>query len=206
MAQIGDFIAETNDLNAAHQNPFYFPDFTKIAALENYFETLRREGDSIGARVTVIAKNVPVGLGEPVFDKLDADIAHAMMGINAAKGVEIGAGFSVVKQKGSIGRDEITPKGFLSNHAGGMLGGISTGQDIVVNVAFKPASSIRIPAKTIDENHNPVEIVTTGRHDPCVGIRAVPVVEARLALVLMDHYLRNIGDRLNMDRERSHAR
>ncbi len=187
---IGNIVAEKIDLNSVNQNPFFFPDKNKISNLENLITQLRRDGDSIGARVNVIAKNVPVGLGEPVFDKLDADIAHAMMGINAAKGVEIGAGFSCVTQKGSTGRDEITPDGFLSNHAGGTLGGISTGQDIVVSVAFKPASSIRIPAKTIDIENNPVDIITTGRHDPCVGIRAVPVVEARLALVLMDHYLR----------------
>lgn len=189
VAQIGNIIAEKKDLLFARDNSFYFPDDAKINALENYFIALRREGNSIGARVNVIAKNIPVGLGEPVFDKLDADIAHAMMGIPAAKGVEIGDGFSVVTQKGSENRDEITPAGFLSNHAGGILGGISSGQDIVVSVAFKPASSIRILGKSIDIHNNPVEIVTTGRHDPCVGIRAVPVVEARLALVLMDHVL-----------------
>ena len=190
VATIGDIVADKIDLTVVNQNPFFFPDKNKLTELENLITQLRRNGDSIGARVNVIAKNVPVGLGEPVFDKLDADIAHAMMGINAAKGVEIGAGFSCVMQKGSEGRDEITPDGFLSNQAGGTLGGISTGQDILVSVAFKPASSIRIPAKTIDIENNPVDIITTGRHDPCVGIRAVSVVEARLALVLMDHYLR----------------
>lgn len=189
VAAIGSIVAEKIDYQYINQNSFYFPDPEKIAALEAYIDLLRREGDSIGARVNVIAKHVPIGLGEPVFDKLDADIAHAMMGIPAAKGVEIGAGFSVIMQKGSENRDEITPDGFLSNQAGGTLGGISTGQDITVSVAFKPASSIRIPGKTIDMNNNAVEIVTTGRHDPCVGIRAVPVVEARLALVLMDHFL-----------------
>ena len=191
VAQIGDITATHIDLNEINNNPFYFPDSSKIIELENYFHALRREGNSIGARVTVVAKNVPIGLGEPVFDKLDADIAHAMMGIHAAKAVEIGDGFSVVTQKGSENRDEITSHGFLSNHAGGVLGGISSGQDILVSVAFKPASSIRIPAKSIDVNDREIEIITTGRHDPCVGIRAVPVVEARLALVLMDHYLRN---------------
>lgn len=190
VAAIGNIVAEKIDMSFAEHNPFYFPDEKKIDQLENYFVELRREGNSIGACVKVIAKNTPIGLGEPVFDKLDADIAHAMMGINAAKGVEIGDGFSVVTQKGSENRDEITPNGFLSNHAGGMLGGISTGQDIIVSVAFKPTPSIRIPGKTIDVNNNPVEIITTGRHDPCVGIRAVPVAEARLALVLMDHFLR----------------
>lgn len=190
VAAIGDIAAEKIDLTVVNQNPFFFPDKNKLSELENLISQLRRGGDSIGARVNVIAKNIPIGLGEPVFDKLDADIAHAMMGINAAKGVEIGAGFSCVTQKGSQGRDDMTPDGFLSNHAGGTLGGISTGQDITVSVAFKPASSIRIPAKTIDIENNPVDIITTGRHDPCVGIRAVSVVEARLALVLMDHYLR----------------
>ena len=191
VAAIGDVVAEKIDLSVVNENPFHFPDIEKIPLLEAYFSLLRRAGDSIGARVNVIAKNVPVGLGEPVFDKLDADIAHAMMGINAAKGVEMGAGFSAVTQKGSEGRDEITPTGFLSNHAGGTLGGISTGQDILLSVAFKPASSIRISAKSIDKKGESVDVSTTGRHDPCVGIRAVPIVEARLALVLMDHYLRN---------------
>ncbi len=191
VASIGPITADKIDYDFINYNPFYFPDPEKIDQLSEYIDLLRREGDSIGARVNVIAKQVPIGLGEPVFDKLDADIAHAMMGIPAAKGVEIGAGFSVAQQKGSENRDEITPTEFLSNHAGGMLGGISTGQDITVSVAFKPASSIRIPGKTIDKDNNAVEIVTTGRHDPCVGIRAVPVVEARLALVLMDHYLRS---------------
>lgn len=154
-------------------------------------DSLRRDGDSIGARVNVIAKNVPVGLGEPVFDKLNADIAHAMMGINAVKGVEIGDGFKVVTERGSQHRDEISGQGFLSNRAGGILGGISSGQDILVSLAFKPTSSITKPAKTIDVNGNETEAITTGRHDPCVGIRAVPIAEAMLALVLMDHYLRN---------------
>ncbi|MDP1574593.1 MAG: chorismate synthase [Coxiellaceae bacterium] len=190
VSEIGTILADSIDLNFVHQNPFNFPDKTKIEILEKYFIELRREGNSIGARINVIAKNIPIGLGEPVFEKLDAEIARALMGIHAVKGVEIGAGFSCVMQKGSENRDEITPDGFLSNHAGGILGGISTGQDIVASVAFKPASSIRIPGKSIDVNNNPVEVVTTGRHDPCVGIRAVPVVEARMAMVLMDFFLR----------------
>lgn len=191
VASIGNIVAEKVDLTIANQNSFFFPDENKINALEKLITQLREEGDSIGARVNVIAKNMPIGLGEPVFDKLDADIAHAMMGIHAAKGVEIGSGFSCATQKGSRARDEMTPNGFLSNHAGGILGGISTGQDILVSVAFKPASSIRIPGKSVDIENNPVEVITTGRHDPCVGIRAVPVVEARLALVLMDHCTRH---------------
>ncbi len=195
-AAIGEIAPQEIDLSIVEDNPFFFPDKNKITEIENYITALRRAGDSIGARVNVVATNVPVGLGEPVFDKLDADIAGAMMGINAAKAVEIGAGFSVVSQKGSQHRDEITKKGFLSNRAGGILGGISSGQDILVSVAFKPASSIRIPAKTIDVHGAETEIVTTGRHDPCVGIRAVPIVEAMLALVLMDHFLRNKAQNL----------
>lgn len=190
VAQIGNIIAEKIDLSFARENPFSFPDREKIGKLEKYFYDLRRIGDSIGARVNIIVKNIPVGLGEPVFDKLDADIAHAVMSIPAVKGVEIGDGFSVVTQKGSDNRDEISSAGFLSNHAGGILGGISSGQDIFVSCAFKPASSIRIPAKSIDVNNNEIEIVTTGRHDPCVALRAVVIVEARIALVLMDHVLR----------------
>jgi chorismate synthase len=151
---------------------------------------LREAGDSIGARVTVIAKGVPPGWGEPVFERLDADLASAMMGINAVKGVEIGAGFRAVEQRGSEHRDALTPQGFNSNHAGGVLGGISSGQDIVVSLALKPTSSIPLPGATIDIHGRPVEISTTGRHDPCVGIRATPIAEAMLALVLMDHYLR----------------
>ena len=152
---------------------------------------VREAGDSIGARVTVIATGVPPGLGEPVFDRLDADLAHAMMGINAVKGVEVGAGFGVVGQRGSQARDELTPSGFTANHAGGVLGGISTGQDIVVSMALKPTSSIQVPGRTIDVAGRPVEVATTGRHDPCVGLRATPIAEAMLALVLMDHWLRH---------------
>ena len=161
-------------------------------------DALRKEGNSVGARVDVIATGVPPGLGEPVFDKLDADIAHAMMGINAVKGVEIGDGFASVAQKGTEHRDEITPDGFLSNHAGGTLGGISSGQDIRVSIALKPTSSLRLPCKSIDDEGNPVEVVTTGRHDPCVGLRATPIAEAMLALVLIDHLLRHRAQNLGV--------
>ncbi len=178
------------DLSIVDDNPFFCPDPDKVEALEQYMDNLRKSGDSVGARVNVNATNVPAGLGEPVYGKLDADIATAMMSINAVKGVEIGAGFDSVSQPGTVHRDEITPEGFLSNHAGGVLGGISSGQTVHASVAFKPTSSLRLPGQTIDAEGNSVEIVTTGRHDPCVGIRATPIVEAMLALVLMDHYLR----------------
>ena len=190
-AALGPIKAEKIDLAISEQNPFFFPDREKIPLLEQLITELCREGNSIGARVNVIAKGVPAGLGEPVFDKLDAEIASAMMGINAVKGVEIGEGFLVVEQKGSTHRDEICQEGFLSNRAGGTLAGISSGQDILVSLAFKPASSIRVPGKTLDIMGNEVEVVTTGRHDCCVGFRAVPIAEAMLALVLMDHYLRH---------------
>lgn len=186
LAQMGEHNIELVDINAVDSNPFFCADPSKVEALEKYLNTIRKSGDSIGARVNVIASGVPIGLGEPVFDRLDADIAKAMMSINAAKGVEVGAGFRCVEQKGSEHRDEITKSGFLSNHAGGVLGGISSGQDVSVSVAFKPTSSILQPGKTIDIVGNEVEVVTKGRHDPCVGIRAVPIVEAMMALVLMD--------------------
>ncbi len=160
-------------------------------------ERLRKEGDSVGARINVVASGMPAGLGEPIFDRLDADIAYALMSINAAKGVEIGAGFDAVAQKGTEHRDEITPEGFLSNQAGGILGGISSGQDILASVAFKPTSSILTPGRSVNMDGEPVEVVTKGRHDPCVGIRATPIVEAMLAIVLMDHLLRHRGQ--NMD-------
>lgn len=195
-AAVGNIKAEKIDLSIVEENPFFFPDKNKIPLLEEYLTELRREGDSIGARVNVIAKHVPVGLGEPVFAKLDGEIASAMMGINAVKGVEIGDGFAVVEQKGSTHRDEITAKGFATNHAGGILGGISTGQDILVSLAFKPASSIRIPGKTINTAGKETEVITTGRHDPCVGLRATPIAEAMLALVLIDHYLRHKAQNL----------
>lgn len=177
----------------AYQNPFFCPDPARIAELEALIWNVREARDSIGARVSVFAKGVAPGLGEPVFDRLDADIAHAMMGINAVKGVEIGDGFQVVRQRGSEGRDELTPQGFLSNHAGGILGGISSGQTIAVHLAFKPTSSIQIPGQTIDRDGGSTTVVTTGRHDPCVGLRATPIAEAMLAIVLLDHQLRHRG-------------
>ncbi len=191
LAQLGPIALEPVNPDAAYENPFFCPDPSRIPELEAYMWQLRGAGDSVGARVTVIATGVPPGLGEPVFDRLDADLAHAMMGINAVKAVEVGDGFRVVEQRGSEHRDELTPAGFLSNHAGGTLGGISSGQDVVVSMALKPTSSIVIPGKSIDVAGEPVEVSTTGRHDPCVGIRAVPIAEAMLALVLMDHFLRH---------------
>lgn len=197
LAQLGPIKVERFDWEEVERNAFFSPDANKVAEMEACIDTLRREGDSIGARITVVASNVPVGLGEPVFDKLDAEIARALMGINAVKGVEIGAGFAAIEQKGSEHRDEITPRGFLSNHAGGILGGISTGQEIIASLALKPTSSIRIPGRSVNLQGEPVEVVTTGRHDPCVGIRAVPIAEAMLAIVLMDHVLRHRAQ--NMD-------
>ena len=191
LSQLGPIKAEAFDAAQIEQNPFFFPDAGKLEALDQYMRDLKKEGNSVGAKVQVIATKVPVGLGEPVFDRLDADIAHAMMGINAVKGVEIGDGFAVVEQKGSEHRDEMTPAGFASNHAGGILGGISSGQDIVVSMALKPTSSITVPGKTINTEGEAIEMITKGRHDPCVGIRAVPIAEAMLALVLMDHLLRH---------------
>jgi len=191
LAQVGDIRIEARDMAEVDRNPFFCPDAAAVGRLEALIDQLRREGDSIGARVTVVASGVPPGFGEPVFDRLDADLAHAMMCINAVKGVEVGDGFAAVGQRGSEHRDELMPEGFLSNHAGGTLGGISSGQDIVVSIAVKPTSSIVIPGRTIDNDGRPVEISTTGRHDPCVGIRAVPIAEAMLALVLMDHFLRH---------------
>jgi chorismate synthase len=190
LSQIGDRVLEPRDPAAAYQNPFFCPDPQRIPELEQLLWDTRGAGDSIGARVTVIAEGVPPGLGEPVFDKLDADIAHALMGINAVKAVEIGDGVAVAAQRGSQHRDELTPAGFASNHAGGMLGGISSGQPIIAHLSFKPTSSIQVPGRTIDLDGKAVEVVTTGRHDPCVGLRATPIAEAMLAIVLMDHYLR----------------
>lgn len=191
MQQLGPIAAETLDLSIVNDNPFFFPDANKIPELERYMQALNKQGDSVGARINVVARHMPVGLGEPVFDRLDADIAHAMMGINAVKGVEVGAGFASVEQLGSEHRDEMTPEGFLSNNAGGVLGGISSGQDLLVSMALKPTSSIRQPGKSIDVTGAPIDVITTGRHDPCVGIRATPIAEAMLALVLMDHLLRH---------------
>jgi chorismate synthase len=191
VSQVGELVLEPRDPAEAYRNPFFCPDASRLQELEDYIWKLRSEGDSVGARVTLVAKGVPVGLGEPVFDRLDAEIAHGMMSINAVKAVEIGDGLAVVSQRGSAHRDELTPTGFASNHAGGILGGISTGQDILVHVAFKPTSSIQVPGHTIDVAGNPVDVITTGRHDPCVGLRATPIAEAMLALTLIDHYLRH---------------
>lgn len=190
LSQLGPIKAEKVDLGEVENNPFFCPDLDKVAEMEAYMDALRKQGDSVGAKITAVAEGVPPGLGEPVFDRLDADIAQAMMAINAAKGVEIGDGFACVEAMGTAFRDEITPEGFLSNHAGGILGGISSGQAIVVHTAFKPTSSLRLPGRSIDIDGKPAEVITTGRHDPCVGIRATPICEAMLAIVIMDHMLR----------------
>ena len=191
LAQLGPITFENFDWDEVHNNPFFCPDSNKVQELEDYMDNLRKSGDSIGARINVVASNMVTGLGEPIFDRLDADIAHAMMSINAVKGIEIGAGFQVVNQKGSDHRDLITPEGFKSNNSGGILGGISSGQDLLISIALKPTSSIRLPAESIDKKGQSTEISTTGRHDPCVGIRATPIAEAMLAITLMDHALRN---------------
>lgn len=191
LAQLGPIVARTVDWDVIEQNPFFCPDPERVPELEAYMDALRKEGDSIGARINVVATGVPPGWGEPIFDRLDADLAHALMSINAVKGVEIGDGFGCVEAKGSAFRDEIQPDGFLSNHAGGILGGISSGQKIIASVALKPTSSLRLPGQSINERGESVEVVTTGRHDPCVGIRATPIAEAMMALVLMDHALRH---------------
>ena len=198
LAQLGPIRPARLVWEAVDNNPFFCPDPDRVAELEQFMDALRKSGDSIGARVTVIASGVPVGWGEPVFDRLDADIAHALMSINAVKGVEIGAGFAVVEQRGTEHRDELTPEGFLSNHAGGIVGGIATGQDIIASMALKPTSSLRLPGRTINLRGEPVEVVTQGRHDPCVGIRATPIAEAMLALVLMDHALRHRAQNLDV--------
>ena len=190
LAQLGPNRIALADWNAVDKNPFFVPDMGAVPALEDYMDALRKSGDSCGAKITVIAAGVPVGWGEPVYDRLDADIAYAMMGINAVKGVEIGAGFASVEQKGSEHSDELTPDGFLSNNSGGVLGGISTGQDLLVNLAIKPTSSIRLARRSINKKGEAVTVETHGRHDPCVGIRATPIAEAMLALVLADHALR----------------
>ncbi len=191
MSQLGDIAVPFQDWSHVHDNPFFAAsaDAALIAHMEAAMDALRKDGDSIGARIEVIAQNIPVGLGQPIYDKLDADIAYAMMGINAVKGVEIGAGFRSVAQKGSEHGDQLTPQGFIGNNAGGVLGGISTGQDITVSIAIKPTSSIRTPRQSIDKDGQPVLVETFGRHDPCVGIRATPIAEAMLALVLIDHAL-----------------
>ena len=191
MTQVGEITIPFEDEAQIAHNPFFAPNAGIVPELEAYMDALRKAGDSCGARLTVTARGMPVGLGEPLYDKLDADIAYAMMGINAVKGVEIGAGFRAVTQKGSEHGDELTPRGFRGNHAGGVLGGISSGQDLVVSIAIKPTSSIRIPRASIDRAGQPTVVETFGRHDPCVGIRATPIAEALLALVVMDHVLRH---------------
>jgi chorismate synthase len=197
LAQLGPIKAERVDWDQVERNPFFCPDADKVAEMEAYMDDLRKEGNSIGARINVVASGMPAGLGEPIFDRLDAELAHALMSINAVKGVELGAGFDCVEQKGTEHRDEMTPEGFLSNHAGGVLGGISSGQDLLASIALKPTSSLRLPGKTVNRDGNPVEVVTIGRHDPCVGIRATPIAEAMVAIVVMDHVLRHRGQ--NMD-------
>ena len=193
LSQLGPIKIESVDWNEVHNNPFFCPDLSKVTEMEDYMKALNKEGNSVGAKITVTASGMIPGLGEPVFDRLDADIAHALMSINAVKGVEIGAGFDSVAQKGTEHRDEITSEGFLSNQAGGILGGISTGQDIIAHLALKPTSSLHLPGRSVDQHGNEVEVITKGRHDPCVGIRATPIAEAMLAMVLMDQLLRNRG-------------
>ena len=193
LSAIGHIRPEPIDLNIVNENAFFCPDSSKLDEIAKLIDNMRRQGDSIGAEVSVLAKGVPIGLGEPVFSRLDADLASALMGINAVKGVEVGDGMAVSAQRGTEHRDEMTPNGFTSNHAGGILGGISSGQDIVLKMALKPTSSLTTPGQSIDIHGNPVEVITKGRHDPCVGIRATPIGEAMVALVLMDHLLRHHG-------------
>ncbi len=193
LSQLGPLTIDDSkfDWDQVNQNPFFSPDADIVPEMERYMDALRKEGDSIGAKITVVAEGVPVGLGEPIFDRLDAELAHALMSINAVKGIEIGDGFAVVEQKGTQHRDEMTPEGFCSNHAGGILGGISTGQAITASIALKPTSSLRLPGRSINAKGEAIEVITQGRHDPCVGIRATPIAEAMMAIVLMDHYLRH---------------
>ena len=191
LAQLGEVAPKAFDWNVVEANPFFWPCVEQVPELESYMDALRKSGDSVGARVNVVADNVPPGWGEPIYGKLDGDLAAALMSINAVKGVEIGDGFAAVAQKGTEHRDLISPQGFLSNHAGGILGGISTGQQVTASIALKPTSSLRLPGQTIDIHGDPVEVITTGRHDPCVGIRATPIAEAMMALVLIDHALRH---------------
>ncbi|MEW8001563.1 MAG: chorismate synthase [Candidatus Thiodiazotropha sp.] len=199
LAQLGPIKVERLDWDQVAKNPFFSPDADKVAEMEAYMDALRKEGNSIGARINVVASGMPAGLGEPIFDRLDADLAHALMSINAVKGVELGAGFHCVEQKGTEHRDEMTPEGFLSNHAGGVLGGISSGQDLLASIALKPTSSLRLPGRTVNREGESVEVVTTGRHDPCVGIRATPIAEAMMAIVVMDHLLRHRGQNMDVD-------
>ncbi|MCW9025003.1 MAG: chorismate synthase [Gammaproteobacteria bacterium] len=198
MSELGPIKADAFDWAAVGENAFFFPDAGKVTELETYMDALRKEGNSVGARINIVATGVPPGLGEPIFDRLDAELAHSLMSINAVKGVEIGAGFESVVQKGTEHRDEITPEGFLSNHAGGVLGGISSGQDIVASIALKATSSLRLPGQSVDLNGQSVEVVTEGRHDPCVGIRATPIAEAMMAITLMDHVLRHRAQNLDV--------
>lgn len=199
LAQLGPIALQALDFTAIDANPFFCADPAKVGELERFMDELRATGDSIGAKLSILASNVPPGLGEPVFDKLEADLAKGLMSINAVKGVELGAGFAAVRQRGSEHRDEITPEGFDKNDAGGTLGGISSGQDILASIALKPTSSIAVPGRTVDKAGQRSDIVTTGRHDPCVGLRAVPIAEAMVALVLMDHYLRHRGQNADVD-------
>ncbi|MFC1234292.1 chorismate synthase [Vibrio sp. F74] len=201
LSQMGDVSINKVDWDEIENNAFFCPDVDKVDDLDQLIRDLKKQGDSIGAKLQVVATNVPVGLGEPIFDRLDADIAHCLMSINAVKGVEIGDGFDVVRQKGSQHRDPLTPNGFKSNHAGGILGGISTGQNIVANIALKPTSSITVPGETITRTGESTQLITKGRHDPCVGIRAVPIAEAMLAIVLMDHLLRHRGQNFGVTTE-----
>ena len=191
LSQLGEITPQSFDWNVVEDNPFFWPAAEQVPVLESYMDALRKSGDSVGARVNVVADGVPPGWGEPIYGKLDGELAAALMSINAVKGVEIGDGFAAVTQKGTEHRDEISPQGFLSNHAGGILGGISTGQQVTVSIVLKPTSSLRLPGNTVDVEGNPVEVITTGRHDPCVGIRATPIAEAMMALVLMDQALRH---------------
>ncbi|AMK79175.1 MULTISPECIES: chorismate synthase [Methylomonas] len=199
LSQLGPVKIDAFDWNEIPNNPFFCPDAGKVEEMEKYMDALRKEGESIGAKIEVIASNVPPGLGEPIFDRLDAELAYALMSINAVKGVEIGDGFDCIDTKGTQFRDEITPEGFLSNHAGGILGGISSGQDIVARIALKPTSSLRLPGRSINTKGEPIEVVTEGRHDPCVGIRATPIAEAMVAIVLMDHLLRHRAQNLHVN-------
>jgi chorismate synthase len=200
LSQLGPIAIDPGrfDWDQVEQNPFFSPDAQAAEVMVEYMDALRKEGNSVGAKISVVASGVPVGLGEPIFDRLDADLAHSLMSINAVKGVEIGDGFACVSQKGTEHRDEMTPEGFLSNHAGGILGGISSGQDIVAHIALKPTSSMRLPGKSIDVHGNPIEVVTKGRHDPCVGIRATPIAEAMMALTLVDHLMRHRAQNANV--------
>ncbi len=198
LSQLGPIKIEKVDWAVIDSNPFFCPDADKVEEMEAYMDALRKEGESIGARIEVVATNVPPGLGEPIFDRLDADLAHALMSINAVKGIEIGDGFACIDSKGTQFRDEITPAGFLSNHAGGILGGISSGQHVTASIALKPTSSLRLPGRSINLRGEAIEVVTEGRHDPCVGIRATPIAEAMMAIVIMDHLLRHRAQNINV--------